>query len=1089
MKTKIKSLLTFSLMLFLVFQPVFSQEAQFKVSGVVIDEHGEPIIGASITSDKSSGGTVTNLDGKFEINATPTATLKISFIGFKSQQVKVGNKRVFNITLQEDAKVLDELVVTAMGITRDSKALSYARQSVSTDGMTETRDAGLLNMLAGKVAGVQLISGGGPLSSTRVVIRGNNSLTGNNQPLYVVDGIPIFNEMGESGDLDYGNAANNINPDDIESMEVLKGANASALYGSNAANGVILITTKKGSKKNGIGVSYGYNMVFSSLNQYPTYQNIYGAGSYGRFYKTNYYNVDGRIPYNPTNPYGIYDINIAAPNQRSFGFPMLGFDILGRNGEMRPYSPSPETISDLYKTGVSLTNSFSIDKVTDKTSVRFSYTNIHSDDILKNFNLLDRHNFTLRSTAKLTEYFDIDANVRYSTENVKNRGYRNASDRNPLYVIANLPRDATVDELTPWKNPDGTALTRSGFINPYWLINEVSNADNSQWFMGNITLNFKINKMFSLRARAATDIQSKGAWRFDNYYSPFDVDGYYEEAKENRFNNNFDGLLNFNHKIKKISIGANIGASLQHIESDRILSQVNTLLVPNIKSLSNNAGIMKSLPGYWAKEKQSLFGAANFGYDNWLYIDGTTRSEWSSTLPINNNSYNYWSLGTSIVITEMLKLQSKVLSFAKVRASYALVGNDTDFDRLYNGYSYGGLFLGDMVYYRSDATRMNSNIKPEQTRSGELGLDLRFFDGRITVDATYYNKISYNQIMTVDIAKQSGYNNKIYNTGEVRNWGLEFSTTFIPVKTKSWTWESTFNWAMNRSLIVSLADGINRFEIGNIEGDACRLYLEEGKPYGVLYGKDYRRNEAGQILVNNNGKPLFDLDKYLGAVEPDFIGGWRNKVKFKDFDFGFTIDYKKGGILFSRTSLRGGIDGQTIQSLKGRDEFFFSSLILGENDAERNGFLEAQYTVLPNANYAESSVLYPDGTRPKGILFDAVYAPEVAYWAGQQNMAWLRPDNMWQHDGVASSEYIYNASFIKLREVNFGYTVPNKLLRHTPFTQARVSAVGRNVAILLQYTPKGIDPEATSSVGNAQGLEKGYALPSATWGFDLKLSF
>lgn len=1093
MKRKQLLLTVLSLLLCMLSPSAYSQQTQFKLSGEVTDEQGNPVIGASILTDNPKNGVITNAEGKFEISAKANTMLKISFIGFETQQLNVGNRRVINITLKENVKQLDEVVVTAMGITRESKALSYAQQSVDTKSMTEVRDANMLNMLAGKVAGVQLISGGGPLSSTRVVIRGNNSLTGNNQPLYVVDGIPINNQMGESGDIDYGNAANSINPDDIESMEVLKGANASALYGSDAANGVILITTKKGSKKNGIGASYGYNMVFSNLSQYPTYQNIYGAGGFGRVYKANYYNVDGSSPYNPANPYGIYDINIAAPDQRSFGIPMLGFDIVGRNGDIRPYSPSPQTVSDMYKTGVTLTNSFSIDKVTDHSTVRFSYTNVNADDILKNFNMLNRHSFNLRSTAKLTNYLDLDANVKYNREDVDNRGYRNASNRNPLYVLANLPRDITVMELTPWKNPDGTPLTRKGFINPYWLINELSNADATHWILANVTLNLKLGKYFNFRVKAATDVQTKRAWRFDNYYSPFDVDGYYEEYQELTSNNNFDGLLSFRYKTKnKIQIGANLGAMLQHLESNRIMSRVNVLLQPDIKSLSNNAGNMQSIPGYWGKEKQSLFGATNLGYDNWLYIDGTIRKEWSSTLPPGKWDYFYYSFGSSVILTDMLKIKSPILSFAKVRASYAQVGNDTGFDRLYNGYSYGGIFLGDMTYYRSDATRYNSGLLPEKTMSGELGVDLRFFDGRISMDGTIYKKSSTNQIITADISKISGYNNKVFNAGEIQNKGIELSLSIVPLKLKDLEWRSTFNWSKNSSLIVSLADGIDRFEMDNVEGDACRLYVEVGKPYGVLYGKDYRRNELGQILVNINGKPLFDLDKYLGNVEPDFLGGWRNTIKYRDFDFGFTVDYRKGGLIFSRTSLRASIDGQTVQSLKGRDENFFSSLILGESDNyELQGFLEPQYTVFPGADKEGNSVLYPDGSRPKGIYVpNTIYGPDVNYWAGQTNMAWLRPMSHWTHDGVASSEYLYDGSYIKLREVNLGYSVPGKWLRkYTLLTSARFSAVGRNVAILLQHTPKGIDPEATSSVGNAQGFEKGFALPSATWGFDIKLSF
>jgi TonB-linked SusC/RagA family outer membrane protein len=1091
MKLKRFLLLTFLLMCSVLYGE--AQETPFKLAGSVSDKSGEALIGASVEIEKSGAGVVTDVNGQFEITAKPDDLLKISYLGYESQTVKIGNRKTLNIVLKEDAKLLDEVVITAMGISRDAKSLSYARQAVDTKTMTESRDAGLLNMLAGKVSGVQLISAGGPLSSTRVVIRGNNSLTGNNQPLYVVDGVPIYNQMGTSGDLDYGNAANNINPDDIESMEILKGANASALYGSDAANGVILITTKKATQKGGLGVSYAYNMTFANLYQYPTLQNIYGAGIDDRWLVGyNTYGVSGSAPYNPEIPYGMFSMNIAGVNQRSWGMPMLGIEVVGRNGEIKSYSPSPETIGNMYKTGTNITNSVSIDKVfSEGSSMRFSYTNIHADDILENFNKLDRNSFNIRSVTQMSSFLSLDASVKYVYESVDNRGYRNGSDRNPLWIVANLPRDVTLDELTPWKNPDGTALTRTGFLNPYWVLNELSNADNSHWLLGNASLNFKFNEWFRMRLTAATDVNSRRAWRFDNYFTPFDIDGAYETQTETTVNNNYEGLFMYDHKLsEKVRIGANVGASLQDLKSNRLWSKAESLLQQDIKSLSNSRGENKTSEGYWGKEKQSLFGAANFSFDNWLFLEGTLRNEWSSTLPLANNSYFYYSLGTGIVLTDALKIKSSVLSFAKIRASFAQVGNDTGFDRLYNGYNRSNeTFLGN-TYYISDQTRNNSGLKPEKTISSELGLDLRLFGNRFNLDATYYQKSTQNQIITADISKISGYSNKIFNAGEIRNKGFELSLGITPVRTRHFEWVTNINWSINRSEIVSLADGIDRFQLDVDEYDT-KLYVEVGKPYGVIYGNDYRRNEQGQIYVDLNGRPLYETDQYLGCVEPDFMGGWRNAFTYKDFDLNFTIDFKKGGVLWSRTAFRGGVDGQTIQSLDGREEDLFSKLILGENEDERRGFLSPGNTITPGANFADNSVLYPDGARPKGTVIDnTVYGPDVEYWAGHPSMVWVRPMEHWTHNSPSSmARYIYDASYIKLREISVGYNVPKKILAKTPFNSARLSAVGRNVAILFQNTPKGIDPEATSSVGNAQGFERGFALPSATWGFDLKVSF
>ncbi|MDR1682321.1 MAG: SusC/RagA family TonB-linked outer membrane protein, partial [Candidatus Symbiothrix sp.] len=1069
-------LFLFLLLLMLSFFRLQAQESTFKLTGMVSDEKKEPVIGANITISGSKMGTSTGLDGKFTMQVKADDVLIISYLGYETQNVHVGKRTHLNIILKEDVKQLDEVVITAMGISRDAKSLPYARQAVDTKSMTESRDASLLNMLAGKVSGLQMISAGGPLSSTRVVIRGNNSLTENNQPMYVVDGVPIRNDMGTSGDLDYGNAANNINPDDIESMEVLKGANASALYGSDAANGVILITTKKGSKKAGLGISYALNSTFSYLYQYPTMQNVYGAGAENRW--LGGYNTYNTSYYNPELPYGMFSMIIRNDGTQAWGMPMLGFDVVGRNGEVKSYSPSPETIGNMYKTGVSVTNSVSADKVFDNgSSMRFSYTNIHADDILENFNILDRHSFNIRSFTNLAKFMSLDVGLKYVYEDVSNRGYRNSSSRNPLWIFANLPRDATLAELMPWKNPDGTPVQRNGIPNPYWALNESSNADDSHWLLGNVSLNFQLHKLLKLRLTGATDISSRRNWRFDNYYSPYDNDGAYEESSGTTVNNNFDALLMYDHNLtEKIRIGANIGASDRYERGYGLWTKAEALLQSDVKSLSNSLGETKSSQSYWGKEKQALYGAFNFAFDNWLYLDATARNEWSSALPKSNWSYFYYSYGTGIILTDLLKLNSPVLSFAKIRASYAQVGNDTGFDRLINGYNRSNeTFLG-YTYYRSEEVRKNATLKPERTDSKEIGADIRFFKGRISLDATYYHKTTSNQIIEAGISKISGYDRKIFNAGEIQNQGVELSMEIVPIETRNFRWQTNFNWAMNRSKVLSLAPGVDRFRMDDAEPGVL-LYIEVGKPYGVIYGDDYQRDPEGRIYVNLNGVPLSTPDQYLGCVEPDFLGGWRNSFSYKDFDLNFMIDFKKGGVLYSSSAWRGGVDGQTVQSLAGREEDFFSKMILGENDDERRGFLSSGNTIRPGADFGANSVLYPDGDRTKGVYMEnTVYGPDVEYWAGQPSMAWVRPMEHWRHNYSSRARYIYDASYIKFRELSFGYNIPKKWLAKAYLSSARISAVGRNIAILYQKTPKGIDPEATSSVGNAQGLEKGFAL-------------
>jgi TonB-linked SusC/RagA family outer membrane protein len=1076
---------------------VHGQNKQFNIKGTVLDHTNQPIVGASVSivGVSNSKGTLTDQNGKFKITATINSTLRISYMGFLTQQISIKSDAELKITLQDDQKSLNEVVVVAMGIKQDVKSLTYARQRIDVSSLTEARGGSLLDMLSGKAAGMQVISGGGPGASTRIVIRGNNSLTGNNQPLYVIDGIPILNPSGESGDLDFGSPVNSINPDEIENIEILKGANASALYGSDAANGVILITTKKAGRKQGLGISYGFNTMIGNLYNFPTYQNIYGAGQGNQFKREgiNYYGNSGNgVVFDPNLPYGIWSPNMGNQDQRSWGMPMLGFEVVGRNGEVKEYVPQPGTIESMFKTSNTITNSFAIDKLTDAMSFRFSYTGQKANDILENFNLMDRHNFNLRGTTKITDYLDIDAGIRYTYENMDNRGFRNSSNRNPLYVMANLPRDASYEELVPWKKPDGMPFNFNGFNNPFWLLNETKNQDSKNLFNANLTANIRLNNLFSFRLRAATDLQQSKGWDFTNLYTPFDVDGEYYKWNRLYTNNNFDGLLSFNKKLNKdFNLSSNLGASIQKISGDRMSSRASMLITQDLASLANAKGIIGSLEEPEKKLKQAIFAMANLGYKNWAFLEGTARNEWSSTLPINNASYFYYSLGSSVVLTDALKIDKKVLSYWKIRGSFAQVGNDTAFDRLNSGYlrSETGSFNG-IPFFTGEEILKNPYLKPETTLSWEFGTEMRFFNGRINTDITYYTKRTKNQIVESDAIAAGGYRREILNAGEIKNQGVEISLNVNPIKTNNFNWSSTINWSRNVSEVVSLIDGVNRYEMAS--GDNIKLYAEVGKPYGVFYGNDYRRNTDGAIYVGVDGKPKFLPDQYLGPILPNWIGGWQNSFRIGRIDFGFMFDFQSGGKVWSYTAFRGGIDGSTVQSLNGRYDALISELILGENGDERRGFLQPGNTVKPGANYEQNFVMYPDWARAKGVqLGNTVYDPAVsAFWANKPSMAWVSPMDHWTHNNASSAaRYIYDASYIKLREVNIGYNLKNEWFKGTPIKSAKASIVGRNLAILYQNTPKGLDPQATSTTGNAQGFERGFSLPMATWGFDVKLSF
>lgn len=988
--------------------------------------------------------------------------------------------------MEEDAVMLEQTVVTAMDLRRDEKSLSTAFQKMDVESMTENRDAGFVNMLAGKVAGLQVISNGAAGSAT-VRIRGANSISGNNQPLYVIDGVPIINDV-TGGEIDYGNPANSINPDDIENIVVLKGANASALYGSDAANGAILITTKKAGQRSGLGVTYSTNVQFTEFSQYPIYQNIYGGGHINRFEnnKANSFNGDVKVPYDPNMPYGIQRMG-GYDNSRSWGMPMLGFQVVGRNGELKSYIPTPANTTSMYQTAYSWTNSVSIERATEHVSTRIGFTNLRSDDVLEGLNNLTRNAFNVRSNVKLTKSLDVDLNGRYTHENVKNRSYRNNSDRNPIYTLMDMPRDLSIQEMYPWKDENGkpTALQ---FKSPVWMLNELSNQDKKEWLLADVTVNYKITKDLKLRLKAALDLNMKEGYEFRNMYTPGDADGFYKEFTEKSRNYTYEAMLSYNKTWKDFNISASVGANSQDFLFKKQNSEIGTLATSDFISLTNNGATVKSWPEYNAKKKQAVYGTASIGYKDFIYVDVTGRNDWSSALPSDNRSYFYSSYGVSFVLTELVKsIPKDWLSYAKIRGSYAKVGNDTGFDQLLNGFSYNTSYLGDMAWFESENKRKTNSLKPESTTSFETGLDLRFLKDRASLSFTYYNKNTKNQILTSTINGVSGYGEALFNAGEVKNWGYEVTLGVVPFRNKDWEWKVDINWAKNNSEVVSLANGMDYMTLTTVQ-NSVELRIVKGEPLVSLYCREpWKTNDEGQVLVGANGRPLSGEAKFLASVEPKWTGSIRTSLRWKDLTFSAMLDIRMGGHVWSETAFQSSRNAQSIMSLGGRTEHLFSDLILNEGDQTGYlGILDPKY--VPNGK----NNIYMDASRPKGMnIPGAVYDSSVPGLAGQPCQAWIKPIDYWTNDSGKNGElYLYDASYVKLKEISLGYNIPKNWLRKIGFIQSmRVSAVGRNVAILHQKTPKGIDPEATSSMGIQQGLERGFNLPTSSYGFDFKITF
>ena len=1076
------------ILILMLFSASVMQAQNRTVKGTVSDAQGEPIIGANVVIVGGTKGVITDLDGKYSIQVPENgAVLKFSYIGFKTKSFNVvKGKNVLNVTLEEDAVMLEQTVVTAMDLRRDEKSLSTAFQKMDVESMTENRDAGFVNMLAGKVAGLQVISNGAAGSAT-VRIRGANSISGNNQPLYVIDGVPIINDV-TGGEIDYGNPANSINPDDIENIVVLKGANASALYGSDAANGAILITTKKAGQRSGLGVTYSTNVQFTEFSQYPIYQNIYGGGHINRFEnnKANSFNGDVKVPYDPNMPYGIQRMG-GYDNSRSWGMPMLGFQVVGRNGELKSYVPTPANTTSMYQTAYSWTNSVSIERATEHVSTRIGFTNLRSDDVLEGLNNLTRNAFNVRSNVKLTKSLDVDLNGRYTHENVKNRSYRNNSDRNPIYTLMDMPRDLSIQEMYPWKDENGkpTALQ---FKSPVWMLNELSNQDKKEWLLADVTVNYKITKDLKLRLKAALDLNMKEGYEFRNMYTPGDADGFYKEFTEKSRNYTYEAMLSYNKTWKDFNISASVGANSQDFLFKKQNSEIGTLATSDFISLTNNGATDKSWPEYNAKKKQAVYGTASIGYKDFIYVDVTGRNDWSSALPSDNRSYFYSSYGVSFVLTELVKsIPKDWLSYAKIRGSYAKVGNDTGFDQLLNGFSYNTSYLGDMAWFESENKRKTNSLKPESTTSFETGLDLRFLKDRASLSFTYYNKNTKNQILTSTINGVSGYGEALFNAGEVKNWGYEVTLGVVPFRNKDWEWKVDINWAKNNSEVVSLANGMDYMTLTTVQ-NSVELRIVKGEPLVSLYCREpWKTNDEGQVLVGANGRPLSGEAKFLASVEPKWTGSIRTSLRWKDLTFSAMLDIRMGGHVWSETAFQSSRNAQSIMSLGGRTEHLFSDLILNEGDQTGYlGILDPKY--VPNGK----NNIYMDASRPKGMnIPGAVYDSSVPGLAGQPCQAWIKPIDYWTNDSGKNGElYLYDASYVKLKEISLGYNIPKNWLRKIGFIQSmRVSAVGRNVAILHQKTPKGIDPEATSSMGIQQGLERGFNLPTSSYGFDFKITF
>lgn len=1045
-----------------------------KIKGKVTDNTGSSLPGVSIILKNSANGTVTDAEGNFILPVdNEKATLILSFIGYTTKEVTVKSGIHSNIILNEDVMALDEVVVTALGIKRDKKSLGYSTQEVKGDNMNVGNDANMLNKLMGKVAGVQITAGNsGAGSSSRVIIRGESSFSNGNQPLYVVDGVPINNNIyanlaGTPQEVDYGNGAGEVNADDIETISVLKGANAAALYGSRAANGVVLITTKSGKTKNKFQVALNSTTTFESVLRLPKYQNSYSQGLDGQFEYWDGNNGHGTQDHQDMSWGRPLDGSLVpqfdSPSVGPDGKTYRGGDVFSRNGAAitpTPLIAHPNNVRDFFETGVTYSNNVALSGSNDRGDFRLSYTNLYSTGTLPNVDL-KRNTININSGYAFTDKFSGKASVSYINSASSNRPSMGYGPENPMYTFTWFGRQVDTNSLRNYwqQGYEGSKQFHfnSGWNdNPFFTMYENTNGYDKNRMYGNVSLSYDFLENLKLTARSGIDFshelrQSKRAYSTQRFLT-----GAYK--RENVFFSewNTDVLLQWNKTFNQdwradLALGAN--SMVQHNSYD--YNFANGLSVPGVYNLGNASSNVSIIQKDSQKRINSALFTGQLSYKELLFLNVTARNDWSSSLTRSdgsgNNSYFYPSVSLSAIMSDIFQLPG-CITYWSVRGGYAEVGSDTEPYRLENSYNYSSAY-GSVSGVELPSILANNELKPERMRSIEIGTDFRMFNNRVGLDLTYYNTLNANQIVEIPISSTSGYQSRYINAGEIRNYGIEATLSLTPIQLKnSFQWDSNINFSINRSRVEKISKEYDQYVYSwaAIYSDQdARVYAiaREGEPMGNLYGTGFKYTDDGKLVVDASGLPVADptLVK-LGNYNPDFILGFYNKFSYKGFTFDFLLDWHQGGEFVSRTFGMG----------------------------------------------MESGVLDKTANRnPEDMVVNGVVWNEASN-AYVQNTKQVSPRDYYRslYRRYHETESTFSSTFLKLREVKLGYTFPSQWFAKSPIKNLSLSLVGRN---LFMWT-KGqsyVDPEAVTYEGASitPGVEEMSYPATKSIGFSVNVLF
>lgn len=1033
--------------------------AQRQVSGqITSSDDGSALAGVNVIVVGSTRGVISDFEGKYTLSVPDGATLRFSYVGYLAQEVEVGDRASINVVLELDAVQLDEVVVTAFGVQRETKALQYSITEVDGEGFTEAREMNVANALAGKVAGVNATNlSTGPAGSSRIIIRGNVSLTGNNQPLYVVDGVPIdnssFGQAGLWGGADEGDGTSSINPDDIETLTVLKGANAAALYGSRASNGVILITTKTGKNRKGLGIEFNSNFVFENVNDFFDFQDQYGHGR------------DGKAPVDTDEAWQF-------GNSTNWGSRLDGSLVPQFDGVSRPYIfQYEENTKRFYQTGNTWTNTIGFSGGNETQSIRLNASVLDNESVMPNAGY-KRRNVSMAYTGNFMDKLRITSKVLYSNEDAQNRPNIADSPGNANNALYTLPTNYNIDDLRgdpakPGAVPEGVTTIDNKLVgeeyqisanlwnaNPWWAAYQFENDDVRDRVITSNVARFDITDFLYVQGRFSMDWFTRRETNLTPFGTGYQRRGSMSEVERRVRETNLEAIVGFTDSYGDISIDAFGGYNTMKRSNETLSLSGSNFNIPFFHTVSN---LQNQSIGYGFAEEgiNSVFGSATIGYKEFIYLTGTARQDYFSTLAPETNDILYPSIGGSIVFSEMLGLdQTGFLTFGKLRASWAQVGGDTDPYRLALTYGLGQGHLGQPNANISQSDLPNPFLVPLTSTEFEIGTDLRFFNNRVGVDFTFYSQRTTDDILSATISRTSGYNSTTVNVGEMKNQGIELLLTGSPIQKANFRWDVSFNFAYNDNEVVSLAEGLTdiQFSGGTNQPRTRWAFIHNivGQPFGVIKGFTQETINGQPVFNPDNGAPIQSSEvSILGNGVHKYTGGLTNTISWKGIYADILVDFKAGGELYSGTNVRlvqSGSHKMTVENVSGP------------------GFV------------AEGrDRITVTGVTPDGEPMTMVLGPELV-------------DNFWGAYGQLSDRFIYDASFIKLRQISVGYNLPSSVMAKLPMQGIRLSFVGRNLALLFTNL-ENVDPETTYNNTNAQGFDYFSFPQTRSYGFNLRVTF